>query len=162
MKLSFGNNFALIAANGQSALENARIHCPALFLQDACDQILERFSPVIKSSAPDTDWESWVKTAYGQRINLSAQGFYTGPNTQFNWDTGIAEERYHYFVYGAACSEVEVDCLTGEFSVLRTDIVSDVGDSINPAIDIGQVSFLPYWRSERSHSQVIKIKICGI
>ena len=125
------------------ALENVRIHCPVLFLQDACEQILERLSPV-KASSPDAGWESWVKTAYGQRINLSAQGFYAGPNTAMNWDTGIAEERYHYFVYGAACSEVEVDCLTGEFSVLRTDIVSDVGDSINPAIDIGQVSFLPY------------------
>ena len=108
-------------------------------MQDACEQILERLSPV-KASAPDAGWESWVKTAYGQRINLSAQGFYISPNTAMNWDTGIAEELYAYFVYGAACSEVEVDCLTGEFSVLRTDIVTDVGDSINPAIDIGQVS----------------------
>ena len=94
---------------------------------------------MIKASDPDAGWDSWIKTAYGQRINLSAQGFYVGPNKCMNWETGRCEELYPYFTYGAACSEVEVDCLTGDFTVLRTDIVSDVGDSINPAIDIGQV-----------------------
>jgi len=46
---------------------------------------------------------------------------------------------YNYSVFGAACSEVEVDCLTGDHSVLRTDIVVDLGESLNPAIDIGQI-----------------------
>ena len=46
---------------------------------------------------------------------------------------------FNYFTFGAAVSEVEIDCLTGDHNVLRTDIVMDVGDSLNPAIDIGQV-----------------------
>lgn len=56
----------------------------------------------------------------------------------FDWETGQGEP-YNYFVYGVAVSEVEIDCLTGGHQVLRTDIVMDVGDSLNPAIDIGQV-----------------------
>jgi len=92
----------------------------------------------VKASDPEGGWDSWVKTAYSQRINLSAQGFYTSPHTGLNWETGKGD-MFNYFAYGASCSEVEVDCLTGDFTVLRTDIVNDVGDSINPAIDIGQV-----------------------
>lgn len=94
---------------------------------------------MIKAGDPDAGWDSWVKTAYMQRINLSAQGFYVSPNKAMDWESGKCEEMCCYFSYGAGCSEVEVDCLTGDFTVLRTDIVSDVGDSINPAIDIGQV-----------------------
>ena len=106
-------------------------------MQDCCEQILERLAP-IKAGSPDGHWETWVKAAYMQRINLSAQGFYTSPNSEMNWETGKGS-LFCYFAYGASCSEVEVDCLTGDFTLLRTDIVNDVGDSINPAIDIGQV-----------------------
>ena len=110
--------------------------------QDCCDQILKRLAPV-KAAAPDAGWDTWIRTAYMQRINLSAQGFYSPPLEPINWDTGKGNP-YSYFVYGVSCSEVEVDCLTGSFTVLRTDIVNDVGDSINPAIDIGQVRFCYY------------------
>ncbi len=60
-----------------------------------------------------------------------------------NFETGKGS-LFCYFAYGASCSEVEVDCLTGDFTVLRTDMVNDVGDSINPAIDIGQVRLVHY------------------
>ena len=56
----------------------------------------------------------------------------------FDWETSLGNP-YNYFVYGVAVSEVEIDCLTGDHQVLRTDIVIDVGDSLNPAVDIGQV-----------------------
>ena len=95
----------------------------------------------MKALAPEDGWESWIKTAYLQRINLSAQGFYATPVDDMDWETGKGK-LYNYFAYGACCCEVEVDCLTGDFTVLRTDIVSDVGDSINPAIDIGQVGLM--------------------
>ena len=52
------------------------------------------------------------------------------------------ETPFYYFNYAAAVSEVEVDCLTGEFTILRSDIVYDAGHSLNPAIDIGQVRAL--------------------
>lgn len=108
------------------------------YLQDCCDQILERLAAV-KASAPEKGWDAWVKSAYMQRINLSAQGFYSSPlKSPMDWETGKGEP-YMYFAYGASCTEVEIDCLSGDFIVLRTDIVNDVGDSINPAIDIGQV-----------------------
>ena len=96
----------------------------------------------VKAAARDAGWEAWIHTAYLQRINLSAQGFYSLPlKNPLKWDTGKGN-LFNYFAYGVSCSEVEVDCLTGDFTVLRTDIVNDVGDSINPAIDIGQVRFV--------------------
>ena len=79
-----------------------------------------------------------VKRAYYDRVNLSVQGFYRSPDLDFSWSTCTGRS-YNYFSYGASCSEVEVDTLTGDFSVLRTDLLMDVGDSLNPAIDIGQV-----------------------
>ena len=93
----------------------------------------------MKVKLPDASWEVWITEAYNQRINLSAQGFYATPNLFMDWTIGKGHP-YNYFAYGASCSEVEIDTLTGDFSVLRTDILMDVGDSINPAIDIGQVS----------------------
>ena len=79
-----------------------------------------------------------MSRAYFDRVNLSAQGFYSTPDLDFDWDTGKGKV-YNYFAYGTSCSEVEIDTLTGDFNVLRSDLLMDVGDSINPAIDIGQV-----------------------
>ncbi len=79
-----------------------------------------------------------VKQAYLARVSLSATGFYKTP--EIHYDRKQAQGKpFFYFAMGAAVSEVEVDTLTGESCVLRTDILHDVGDSINPAIDIGQV-----------------------
>ena len=79
-----------------------------------------------------------MKRAHTAKVNLSAQGFYRTPDLQFDWSTGKGR-MYNYFAYGASASEVEVDTLTGDFTILRSDLVMDVGDSLNPAIDIGQV-----------------------
>ena len=80
-----------------------------------------------------------MERAYLKQVNLSAQGFYATPNLSFDWTTGKGEKLYNYFSYGASVSEVEVDTLTGDFTVLRSDLLMDVGNSLNPAIDIGQV-----------------------
>jgi xanthine dehydrogenase large subunit len=76
--------------------------------------------------------------AYVNRIQLSAAGFYKTP--KITWDREKATGRpFYYFAYGASCSEVVVDTMTGEMKVNRVDILHDVGKSLNPAIDIGQI-----------------------
>ncbi len=79
-----------------------------------------------------------VHQAYLGRVQLSATGFYKTPD--IHWDRASGKGRpFYYFCYGAACSEVTVDTLTGEYRVDRADILHDVGRSLNPAIDLGQV-----------------------
>ena len=80
-----------------------------------------------------------VATAANQsRVQLSASGFYKTP--KITWDRDKASGRpFYYFAYGAACSEVTIDTMTGEMRVDRVDILHDVGKSLNPAIDIGQI-----------------------
>jgi xanthine dehydrogenase large subunit len=79
-----------------------------------------------------------VKQAFVARVQLSAAGFYKTP--KIHWDRAKGRgHAFYYFAYGAACSEVSVDTLTGEYVVERTDILHDVGRSLNPAIDIGQI-----------------------
>ena len=76
--------------------------------------------------------------AYLERVSLSTTGFYKTPG--INWDWSKREGRpFHYFSYGASVSEVEVDGYTGMHRVRRVDIVHDVGDSLNPGIDRGQI-----------------------
>ncbi|NTF42779.1 xanthine dehydrogenase molybdopterin binding subunit [Rhizobium rhizogenes] len=80
----------------------------------------------------------FVKQAYFARVQLSAAGFYKTP--KIHWDRKAGRGTpFYYFSYGAACSEVSIDTLTGEYLIDRADILHDVGRSLNPAIDIGQV-----------------------
>ncbi|WDT87650.1 xanthine dehydrogenase molybdopterin binding subunit [Alteromonas sp. 009811495] len=79
-----------------------------------------------------------VQTAYFERVSLSASGFYKTPKLQYNRDTGEGRP-FFYFAYGVSMSEVSIDTLTGEYTVDKVDIIHDVGKSLNPAIDIGQI-----------------------
>ncbi|XP_063285940.1 aldehyde oxidase 1-like [Pelobates fuscus] len=108
-----------------------------LAVKNACETLMKSLEPVIKQN-PEGKWEDWVMQAYLQRISLSATGFYKGYDTYMDWDTGEGHAG-PYYIFGAACSEIELDCLTGGHKSLRTDIVMDFGQSINPGIDIGQV-----------------------
>jgi xanthine dehydrogenase large subunit len=80
-----------------------------------------------------------VKLAYLNRIQLSATGFYSTPTLDWNAETLSGKRPFYYFVFGAAVSEVVIDTLTGESRILRTDILHDVGSSLNPALDRGQI-----------------------
>jgi xanthine dehydrogenase large subunit len=80
----------------------------------------------------------FIRTAYGARVQLSAAGFYKTPKIHWNRAEGRGRP-FYYFAYGASVSEVSIDTLTGEYQVDRTDILHDVGKSLNPALDLGQV-----------------------
>jgi xanthine dehydrogenase large subunit len=79
-----------------------------------------------------------AKLAYANRIQLWSDGFYRTPKIHYD-KTTLSGRPFYYFAYGAACTEVAIDTLTGESRVLKVDVLHDVGRSINPAIDIGQI-----------------------
>jgi xanthine dehydrogenase large subunit len=91
--------------------------------------------------APDgacISFDALVAQAYVARVQLWADGFYATPG--LHWDRHTLTGRpFYYFAYGAAVSEVMLDRLTGEWRLLRTDLLHDVGRSLNPALDIGQI-----------------------
>jgi xanthine dehydrogenase large subunit len=91
-------------------------------------------------SGPDAvmSWEQAVDDAYHSRVQLWSDGFYRTPKIHYDKHT-LTGRPFYYFSYGAACTEVAIDTLTGENRVLKVDILHDVGTSINPAIDIGQI-----------------------
>ena len=83
-------------------------------------------------------FEELIQQAYFGQVSLSSTGFYRTPKIYYDRDQARGRP-FYYYAYGAACSEVLVDTLTGEYRMLRSDILHDVGASLNPAIDIGQV-----------------------
>ncbi|XP_066474787.1 aldehyde oxidase 1-like [Tiliqua scincoides] len=106
-------------------------------VKDACQTLLKRLEPIIEQN-PKGTWKEWAKEAFEQCISLSATGYFRGYEANLDWEKGEGHP-FEYFVYGAACTEVEVDCLTGDHKNISTDIVMDIGCSINPAVDIGQI-----------------------
>ena len=79
-----------------------------------------------------------INQAYQARIQLWSDGFYVTP--KIHWDKDNMKGRpFYYFAYGAGVSEVIIDTLTGEWKLLRGDLLHDAGNSINPAVDIGQI-----------------------
>jgi xanthine dehydrogenase large subunit len=79
-----------------------------------------------------------AEETYNRRIQLSAAGFYSTPG--LHWDAkSLVGNPFYYFTYGASVAEVVIDTLTGESRVLRADILQDCGNSLNPAVDLGQI-----------------------
>jgi xanthine dehydrogenase large subunit len=106
---------------------------------DGCGAGAVRFAngQVISPKA-SRSFDEVVKAAYANRIQLWSDGFYRTPKIHYDKVT-LTGRPFYYFSYGAACSEVAIDTLTGESRVLKVDILHDVGTPINPAIDIGQI-----------------------
>jgi xanthine dehydrogenase large subunit len=79
-----------------------------------------------------------ARLAHFHRVSLSSTGFYRTPKIHYDRNT-FSGRPFFYYAYGAAVSEVVLDLLTGEYRILRVDILHDCGQSLNPAIDMGQV-----------------------
>lgn len=146
------SNTSATAASSGSDLNGAAV-------QDACRQLKERLASIAaellgcaegdvhfeagRVSAADRPVQSVafsqvVEAAYRKRVPLMAHGFYRTPG--IHWDPGTGQGKpFHYFAYGAAASEVEIDGFTGDCRVLRTDILQDVGESLSPLVDLGQI-----------------------
>ena len=127
-------------------------------IKNACDQLRDRMQRVAASHLrvnPDDvrivdgvaralgvsgelPWDELVRAAYLQRVHLSAAGYYRTEG--LHWDSSTFQgSPFKYFAYGAAAAEVEVDGFTGGYRTRRVDIVHDVGDSLSPLIDLGQI-----------------------
>ncbi|MDD4604391.1 MAG: xanthine dehydrogenase molybdopterin binding subunit [Bacteroidales bacterium] len=108
-------------------------------VKNAIDILKSRLAGLKEKISPDKDltFEELCKLAHENQVSLSAFGFYKTPGLSFNRETGQGHP-FFYFSFGMAVSEVMVDTLTGSYTLLRSDIIQDVGDSINEAIDRGQ------------------------
>uniref|UniRef100_A0A670I481 FAD-binding PCMH-type domain-containing protein n=1 Tax=Podarcis muralis TaxID=64176 RepID=A0A670I481_PODMU len=102
-------------------------------VQNACQILRKRLEPIMKKN-PQGKWEDWVNIIYILKLNYDPTWYVTN----MDWKTGEGHA-FPYYVFGTACSEVEIDCLTGDHKNIRTDIVMDACFSINPAVDIGQI-----------------------
>ncbi len=128
-------------------------------VKDACEQILGRLRTVaagrlgvhpsdvriedgvvraIGGTGEHVPWNELVHQAYFQRVQLWAAGFYRTEG--LHWDSSVMQgSPFKYFAYGVAATEVEVDGFTGAYRTTRVDIVHDVGDSLSPLVDLGQI-----------------------
>jgi len=108
-------------------------------IKDACEQLQARLAP-LREAMPKASWQELVGMAFGSRINLSVVGYYAAQAGINPFDPVTKwGRRWWYYTVGAACSVVELDVLTGEHKVLSTHIIMDVGEAINPAIDVANI-----------------------
>jgi xanthine dehydrogenase large subunit len=122
-------NTSATAASSGSDLNGAAV-------KNACEQIRARLSEV--DDGRGLDWETLVHDAYFARVPLFAAGYYRTEG--LHWDSTVFRgSPFKYFAYGVAAAEMEVDGFTGSYRTRRVDIVHDVGDSLSPLIDLGQI-----------------------
>ncbi|KAF2836185.1 hypothetical protein M501DRAFT_996895 [Patellaria atrata CBS 101060] len=129
-------------ANASPTAASSGSDLNGMAVKHACDQLNARLQPYREKYGPDAPMKTLAHAAYLDRVNLAANGFWKMPKIGYKWgnfDIATQKPMYYYFTQGVGISEVELDLLTGDHTVLRTDIMMDVGQSINPALDYGQI-----------------------
>ena len=135
---SSGSDMNGMAARAAAATIRARMAALAAKLWKVAKASVRFEGGSVVSGNHRMSFAELARKAHAARISLSSTGFYATPKVK--WDRARARGRpFYYFAYGAACSEVTIDTLTGEMRIDRVDILHDVGHSLNPAIDIGQI-----------------------
>nr|GMD24413.1 abscisic-aldehyde oxidase-like [Ipomoea batatas] len=123
------DTLSIVQGGYTSGSTTSESSCEAVRL--CCNVLIERLSPLktaLQDQTGSVDWNTLILQAYNAQVNLAANSFYV-PDINFT----------RYLNYGAVVSEVEVDILTGESRILRADIAYDCGQSLNPAVDMGQI-----------------------
>uniref|UniRef100_A0A1J3G0L1 Indole-3-acetaldehyde oxidase n=1 Tax=Noccaea caerulescens TaxID=107243 RepID=A0A1J3G0L1_NOCCA len=120
------DTLSMVQGNFTGGSTTSEGSCSAVRL--CCETLVERLKPLIERSDGPMSWNKLISQAYAQSVNLSASDLYAPGKTPTR-----------YLNYGVAVSEVEVDLVTGQTTVLQTDILYDCGKSLNPAVDLGQI-----------------------
>ncbi|KAE8132359.1 Molybdopterin-binding domain of aldehyde dehydrogenase-domain-containing protein [Aspergillus pseudotamarii] len=124
-------------ANTSSTAASASSDLNGYAIFNACEQLNERLRPY-REKMPNAPMKELAHAAYFDRVNLSAQGYYRTPDIGYVWGENTGQ-MFFYFTQGVTAAEVEIDTLTGDWTPLRADIKMDVGRTINPSIDYGQI-----------------------
>uniref|UniRef100_A0A2C9VZM1 indole-3-acetaldehyde oxidase n=2 Tax=Manihot esculenta TaxID=3983 RepID=A0A2C9VZM1_MANES len=123
------NTLSLIQGGFTSGSTTSESSCEAIRM--CCKALVDRLTPLkerLQEQMGSVKWEMLISQAYLEAVNLSASSFFVPDLASMN-----------YLNYGAAVTEVEVDLLTGQTTILRSDIIYDCGQSLNPAVDLGQI-----------------------
>jgi len=124
--------------NTSSTAASASSDLNGYAIANACTILNTRLAPYRSKLGPDAPLKELVHAAYFDRVSLSATGFYKTPDIGYTWGPNTGQ-MFFYFTQGVAIAEVEIDTLTGDWTCLRADVKMDIGRSINPSIDYGQI-----------------------
>jgi xanthine dehydrogenase large subunit len=135
---SSGSDLNGKAAQAAAAVIRQRLADLAGALHGVAPEAVRFADGYVHAGARRVPFADLARAAHEARVSLSATGFYRTPKIHWNKQTQVGRP-FYYFAFGAAVAEVAVDTFTGETQLLRVDILHDVGTSLNPAIDLGQI-----------------------
>ncbi|XP_073489338.1 aldehyde oxidase 1-like isoform X2 [Aquarana catesbeiana] len=129
--IRIGENSVSLATEKDVQLSPYNVQVHLMAVQEACHTLLKRLQPII-CLHPNATWKECIQEAFRLKICLSAAAHYRTPDQVSDWELKTGTQSPD-FIFGAACSEVELDCRTGNHKNLRTDVVIDVGSTMNEA-----------------------------